>query len=167
MKAFVRRSLLALASATTPRLPLALYTRILPRAPIGFFYHVISDDPLPHIRHLYPFKSTAEFELDLQWLKQHTQLVDYNALATHASTGQPLPANAAYISFDDGFRECYETVQPLLLKHNVPGLFFLTTSWLDNQDLFFRSRISLALNALANLLPEERKRALQTFKNPI
>lgn len=156
MKPLIRRTAIGLSKSIAPLVPLNAYRAVLPRPPYGFFYHAVSDEPLPHVRHLYPHKSAAEFEQDLLWLKQNTTPVGYAELEAHYLHGAPLPANASFISFDDGFRECYDVVRPLLLKHGIPCFFFLTTGWIDNAGLFFRSKISLALDALSRLAPEAR-----------
>lgn len=163
MQSLVRRAALDLSIKIAPHIPLGVYKALLPRAPYGFFYHAVSDSPLPHVRHLYPFKTAGEFELDLIWLQQNTTLLDYKALEEHFSDRRPLPSNAAFISFDDGFRECYDIVRPLLLKHGIPCIFFLTTDWIDNQALFFRSKISLALDALFSLSRNGQIEALHQF----
>ena len=40
-------------------------------------------------------------------------------------------ARAAGITFDDGYRECYEIAYPILRAHGASALFFLTTGFLD------------------------------------
>jgi peptidoglycan/xylan/chitin deacetylase (PgdA/CDA1 family) len=147
-----------LLGRAAPYIPLAAYRRLMPHWPVGFFYHVISDEPLPHVRHLYPYKSTAEFEADLRWLARSTTLLDYPALLTIAEHGGTMPSRAAFLSFDDGFAECFSVVRPILKKHGLPGLFFLTTDWIDNQGLFYRGKISLAIDNLHSRLPTDRLR---------
>ena len=155
------------ARQIAPHIPLAAFRRLFPRSPIGFFYHAVSDEPLPHVRHLYPHKSTAEFEQDILYLKQHFTLVGYPMLCELAkiskqSTRIPtLPTNAAFLSFDDGFVECYTVVRPILLKHNIPCLFFLATDWIDNQAMYYRGKMSLAIEAMAALNEEAQTDVLQ------
>jgi len=150
-----------------PHIPLAVYRRLLPRNPIGFFYHAVSDTPLPHIKHLYPIKSAAEFEQDILYLKQHYTLIGYPELCSLAESltrriadSPSIPSNAAFLSFDDGFVECTTVVRPLLLKHNIPCLFFLATDWMDNQAMYYRGKMSLAIEALAKLDPEQQNATL-------
>lgn len=162
MSSLFRRTAKKLAAPTVRSLPLAAYRRLYPRTPLGFFYHLVSDEQLPHIQHLYPYKSTAAFEADLLWLKANTNLIGYPELLGYICDQATLPTTAAYISFDDGFRECYDVARPLLLKHRVPCIFFLTTDWIDNRDLFFRSKVSLILDHLAIHSPEARALAVRS-----
>lgn len=135
-----------------PHIPLGVYRRFLPRNPIGFFYHAVSDTPLPHLQHLYPSKTSAEFEQDLLWLKKNYTLLDYPALQTLAHSPPP-PTPSAFLSFDDGFTECYTVARPLLLKHRIPAIFFLATDWIDNRSMYYRGKMSLILEKLTSLDP--------------
>ncbi|MBK9043176.1 MAG: polysaccharide deacetylase family protein [Saprospiraceae bacterium] len=47
------------------------------------------------------------------------------------------------LSFDDGLKECYEIILPILLKKNLKAIFFINTGFLDNKALFYRFKISL------------------------
>ena len=60
---------------------------------------------------------------------------------------------SAFISFDDGFAECYTVARPLLRKHGIPCLFFLATDWIDNASMYYRGKMSLILEKLASLAP--------------
>ncbi|HUF37883.1 MAG TPA: polysaccharide deacetylase family protein [Anaerolineales bacterium] len=156
MTTFPRR----LLGRAAPYIPLGVYRRLMPRGPVGFFYHVVSDHPLPHQRHLFPYKDPAAFETDLRWLAENTTPLDYAALAAHLDDGAPLPPNGSSLSFDDGLAECFTAVRPLLKKHDIPCIFFLTTDWIDNRALFYRGKISLAIEALTRLQDGERERVL-------
>jgi peptidoglycan/xylan/chitin deacetylase (PgdA/CDA1 family) len=144
-----------------PYIPLAAYRRLMPRNPIGFFYHAISDTPLPHLYHLYPAKTATEFEQDLRWLKQHYTLLDYPALLNLANQPTNQQPPSAFLSFDDGFTECYTVARPLLRKHRVPCLFFLATDWIDNQSMYYRGKMSLILEKLHSLAPASQTETLQ------
>jgi peptidoglycan/xylan/chitin deacetylase (PgdA/CDA1 family) len=143
--------------ARLKRKPIAHQIAHLPAAPVGFFYHIVSDQAVDHVRHLYSYKTPRQFERDLADLKSHFDLVGYPELLAAYEAGQPLPAGTAYLSFDDGFRECYEIVRPILKSHDIPAIFFLTTDWLDNQALYYRSKISLCIAAYNLLSMPEQK----------
>ena len=147
-----------LLGRAAPHIPLAAYRRLMPRWPVGFFYHVVSDRPLAHVRHLYPYKTSAEFESDLRWLAKHTTPLDYATLVSISENDRTLPSRASFLSFDDGFMECYSVVRPILKAHRFPCLFFLTTDWIDNQGLFYRGKISLAIDNLHSRIPTDRLR---------
>lgn len=59
--------------------------------------------------------------------------------------------NYFHLTFDDGLKELYEFVAPILLKRNIPATFFINTDFIDNNDLLYRFKASiLAERAAAN-----------------
>lgn len=88
-------------------------------------YHYVRDSaatPFPDIRALAP----DLFDEQLDWLQSHDTVVDLPAFEAALDEGAPLPANAALLTFDDGFVDHYETVLPRLLARGLRGTFFLT-----------------------------------------
>lgn len=124
--------------------PLGIYQTFIRRKFIGFFYHVVSDRPLPHTRHLYPHRPIEEFERDVIYLKKHYTMLSYPEL--ERAVQQAGDFECAFLSFDDGFSECFNIVRPILLKHQIPCTFFITTDFIDNRALYFRNRISLLVD---------------------
>jgi peptidoglycan/xylan/chitin deacetylase (PgdA/CDA1 family) len=49
------------------------------------------------------------------------------------------------LSFDDGLREFYEVIAPVLHRKGIPAICFLNSGFLDNQDLFYRYKASLLI----------------------
>lgn len=146
-------------------IPLAFFPYIVPRDVIGVFYHAVSDEPMPHVKHLYPPISVAAFEDSLLYLKKHYTLVDTNQIFAHYMQSKPLPRNAAFVSFDDGFVECFSVVRPLLLKHKIPCTFFLPTDFIDNKNLLFLSKASLAIDLLVNCSQSQARELLAKVKD--
>jgi peptidoglycan/xylan/chitin deacetylase (PgdA/CDA1 family) len=114
----------------------------------AFFYHAVSDEPLDHVRHLYPVVPVAQFDAALSYLKEHFRGVTYQQLHAYRFEGAELPARALHLSFDDEFVECYTLVRPLLQKYKFPCTFFVTTDWVDNQAMFHQHKISLCVARL-------------------
>lgn len=129
-------------------LPLEVYGRWVPREVIGLCYHVVSDRHLPHVRELYAYKSEAQFEADLLFLREQMHVVSYDEMLAARAAGRPLPPGSVHLSFDDGYAECFDVVRPLLLKHGLPCTFFVTTEALDNRCLLAFNKVALALEAL-------------------
>ena len=147
-------------------IPLRLYRLLLPRPHVDFFYHAVSDEAMPHVRWLYPVVPVDEFEAALRYIKARYTAVSYAQLHAHFTARTPLPPNAVHISFDDGFRQCFDIARPLLLKYEIPATFFVTTDWVDNKAMFYRNKVALcierlhadpaALDALGDFFPGER-----------
>lgn len=59
--------------------------------------------------------------------------------------GISLPDNAVVISFDDGYVSNYELAYPILKKFDLPATLFVTTGFLDGDDMLWFQRVDLAL----------------------
>jgi peptidoglycan/xylan/chitin deacetylase (PgdA/CDA1 family) len=88
-------------------------------------YHYVRDSAataFPGIRALTP----QQFSEQLDWLQSRHTIVDVDRLAAALGSGRPLPANAAVLTFDDGFVDHFEAVCPELVKRGLSGVFFLS-----------------------------------------
>ena len=134
-----------LFESTLEQLPIGRLCRLAGAGLIAPCYHVAGDEPLPHVRHLYPHRTLRQFEAELDFLLGRFWPVSLADLAAAAASGQALPKNAFFLSFDDGFREMAEGVAPLCRRKGVPAAFFLTTGFLDNRMLGYRHKASLLI----------------------
>ncbi len=146
-------------------LPLSVHRQLAPRDLITLVYHVVAPEPLPHWRNIYPSKTPAMFEADLEHLKRHYRPVSYADVAAHFSGKGKLPPDAVLVTFDDGYAECFSVVRPLLLKHGVPCVFFLVSDLIDNGTMFFRSKYSLIAERLLELRPAAIQRLSAFIKS--
>jgi peptidoglycan/xylan/chitin deacetylase (PgdA/CDA1 family) len=144
----MKKALTSVLETISRLIPLGLYPKIVRRGLIDFFYHAVSDEPMPHVRHLYPVVPVADFEGALLYLKENYNFITYEQLHAHVFEGESLPQKAVHLSFDDGYAECFSVVRPLLLKHQIPCTFFLTTGLIDNPILFYRNKQSLCVERL-------------------
>jgi peptidoglycan/xylan/chitin deacetylase (PgdA/CDA1 family) len=129
----------------TSHIPVSVYRVLFRRGVFLFVYHIISDESLPHVKHLYAYKSPGMFEHDLIYLLKNYTLVSYEQLVAHCQGQTRLKPNSAFLSFDDGYRECFTVVRPLLQKYGVPCTFFITTDLVDNQSMDNSPKVSLCI----------------------
>lgn len=108
------------------------------------YYHCVSDSPCPHIEPLYPIKTVKEFREDLECLLKYFHPIDPRAKSKFSDE-----SHGFLISFDDGLRQCYDTVVPILEEYNIKCVFFINSGFVDNQDLFFRFKYALLLGHLS------------------
>jgi peptidoglycan/xylan/chitin deacetylase (PgdA/CDA1 family) len=93
-------------------------------------YHYVSDLPPGADRLRRDLTVSPEnFEAQLQYLAS----AGYHPITLtdlyHCLTeGYPLPDKPVVLTFDDGYRDAYEVVFPLLLKYGVSGTFFVLAS---------------------------------------
>jgi peptidoglycan/xylan/chitin deacetylase (PgdA/CDA1 family) len=129
------------------------------REAIGLCYHVVGDAPLPHVSPLYPFKTVAEFRGDLLWLKARFRFVSYPELMDARDAGRPLGPNRVFLSFDDGYAECFSVVRPMLLELGIPCTFFITTDVIGNGQALAFNQVALCVTAM-KAMDGERVRAI-------
>jgi len=105
------------------------------------FYHTVTDQVQPYIKHLYTPRNTDTFKKDLDTFCRYFDPVSLEEINNKKHSKRP----SFHLTFDDGLRECYEMVRPLLLKKGIPATFFVNNDFIDNKALFFRYTASLIL----------------------
>jgi peptidoglycan/xylan/chitin deacetylase (PgdA/CDA1 family) len=127
-----------------------LEKRINPQV-IAPFYHIVSDERVGHVIHLYSYRDTDRFKADLDFFLNNYQPIDLYDLVDAVREGKKLKGKVFLLSFDDGFREIYDVVAPILKAKGVPAIFFLTTSFLDNKTLGYRQKASVLVENFEKL----------------
>ncbi|MDP9960709.1 polysaccharide deacetylase family protein [Chryseobacterium lathyri] len=110
-------------------------------------YHCVSDENLPHIRHIIQYKNTRQFEEDLDCLSKHFQFVSWAEFKDFVNGNFKPKKKIALLTFDDGFREFYDTVLPILERKGIYACNFINPAFIDNQELMFRCKASLIIDA--------------------
>ena len=114
------------------------------------FYHLVSDELLPHIKHLYPILSVKRFNEDLDFFEKHFRSIDAATLVENVKSGNNFAGNNFFLSFDDGLRQFYDVVAPILLQRGISATCFINTAFVDNKDMFYRLKASLLIEKLNN-----------------
>lgn len=57
----------------------------------------------------------------------------------------PVPENSVVLTFDDGYASNYELAYPILRKYHLPATIFVSTGFLDGEDMLWFQRVDLAL----------------------
>lgn len=109
-------------------------------------YHMVGDLHVPHVSHLYRFRTIEGFKADLEFFTRHFQPVTLTEIVEALNGKRPLPRSCFHLTFDDGFREMYEVVAPLLRRAGVPATFFLNTAFLDGGGLAHYNALSVLLD---------------------
>jgi peptidoglycan/xylan/chitin deacetylase (PgdA/CDA1 family) len=141
--------------STASFLPISLLKEISPVSLLLPYHHLISDEEVAHVRNLYGYKSTTQFEIDLDYLLRYFQALDPLTLIDHYRKGTAIPKNSFLLTFDDGMREVYDLVEPILTRKGVSAVFFLNPAFLDNKELFYRHKLSLSIDKIKKRNPGE------------
>ena len=108
------------------------------------FYHTVSPEALPHVSHLYRLVKSAAFENDLDQLLLRFEPVSLGDYLENR--GGKKGKRRMVLTFDDGLKECYDIIAPMLMKKGIPATFFLNNRFIDNRGLFYRYKASLLVH---------------------
>lgn len=86
--------------------------------------------------------SAEEFDQHLALIKRHSNVVSVETLCRALDHGVALPDNAVMITFDDGYLDNHDTALPLLLRHGLTAVFFVTTGYIGTGQLPWWDRVS-------------------------
>ncbi|EJL74263.1 polysaccharide deacetylase family protein [Chryseobacterium populi] len=127
-------------------------------------YHCVSSEDLPHLNRIILYKNIKQFEEDLDYLLQHFQFVDWDEFKEYSKGNFKARKKIALLTFDDGLREFYDIITPVLERKGIYAINFINPSFIGNKDLMFRCKASLIFNAVetAKILPPEIRTILQT-----
>lgn len=94
-------------------------------------YHYVRDlsrTAFPHIHG----RLVTELEQQASWLSQRCEMATLrSALDFLAGTYQP-KRDLCLLTFDDGFKDHYVNVLPILLERGIEGLFFISTACIEH-----------------------------------
>jgi peptidoglycan/xylan/chitin deacetylase (PgdA/CDA1 family) len=131
--------------------PVRLLIRMTGQNIILPFYHAVSNEPLPHLRHLYSIKSVRKFSSDMDFFLKHYKTVSFTDLLELIRGSGKVDKPVLALSFDDGLREVYDIIAPILLKKGVPAAIFVNTAFAGNRGLFYKYKASLIVDRLNSL----------------
>ena len=129
--------------------PPSLIQRISPVKTLLPYHHLVSDKELLHIKHLYSYKNTNQFKKDIDYLLKYFKPATVDELVDGINKKRSLPSGTFLLTFDDGFKEVYEVIAPILFSRKVPAIFFINPAFIDNKELFYRCKISLLIEELS------------------
>lgn len=107
------------------------------------YYHMVSDNKVLHLKHLYGFKNIKQFKDDLDFLLKKFSPIGLLDLLDFLNKDRLLPDKAFLLTFDDGFREMYDIVSPILIEKGIPACFFINSAFIDNKELCYQNKASI------------------------
>ncbi len=90
-------------------------------------YHYVRDLPnteFPEIKGML----TSKFEEQILFLKKHFNFITVNEYAEFVQGKKLLNPNSIMLTFDDGLKDHYKNVFPILKKHNIKATFYPLTN---------------------------------------
>lgn len=135
------------------------YLNLVKNQSIFPYYHIINDVEVPHIKHLYPYKNTKQFKDDLDLLLKYYKPLHPEELIK--SEGTSIPKNRFLLTFDDGLRDVYHTIYPILKQKGISAIFFLNPDFIDNTKSLYKHDLSVIVETL------NTKESNQNIKNAV
>ena len=107
--------------------------RYLPRYPVTILgYHQINTPEF--LREMMGWDMSPEiFQSQLEYIAKHFTVLSCSQFEQILVEKRTFPENALVITFDDGYRDVYDTALPLLKKLGLPATVFVTTDSADNR----------------------------------
>jgi peptidoglycan/xylan/chitin deacetylase (PgdA/CDA1 family) len=109
---------------------------------------MVSDAHVPHVSNLYRFRTIKEFTSDVEFFARNFEPVTLNDIVDALNGRRTLSRFCFHLTFDDGFREMYDVVAPILQRAGVPATFFLNTAFLDGGGLAHFNALSVLLDQM-------------------
>jgi len=91
----------------------------------------------------------GEFDRQLATLQRYFSLIGIAELRAFVAGRAQLPANAAMITFDDGYRSCHDVALPILQRHRARAVFFVATDYISQRRVYWWDRISYVVQRSA------------------
>ena len=89
----------------------------------------------------------AAFREQLRYLRRHYTPIRLADVADAVNGSTRLPPRPVVLTFDDGYREHYADVFPLLAEHGISGTFFAAGSALVNRRVLGANKVQFVLAA--------------------
>ena len=106
-------------------LPFSLLNKAARSHLIFPYYHLVSDKKnIPHVKHLFNHRNVNEFKKDIDFFLQNYSSLELMDLIKSTKEHKTLPKDCFLLTFDDGYREIYDIVAPILKNKGVPAIFF-------------------------------------------
>lgn len=131
-------------------IPLPIWHRLFGVELVIPHWHVVSDQPLDHISGIYKFRTLRQFKADIEFFLRHYKPINLQDIINHLDGSARLPKRCFLPTFDDGFRESYDVIAPILQAYGIPAVFFLITSVIDNRALCYPQKKSLLIRTLTS-----------------
>jgi peptidoglycan/xylan/chitin deacetylase (PgdA/CDA1 family) len=128
-----------------PRILIFTYHRVLPEITFNPFDTVIS---------------LKAFNKQINFLAQKYAIISLKDAVKQLTHGQLNTKMQIVLSFDDGYRDNYEIVYPILKKMGIPAVFFIIANYINSNSLLWDVEI-------AKILSENRKRNKVKIANQI
>lgn len=90
--------------------------------------------------------TSEEFERQIAYISKNYNAISFDDFTEYHKSKAKSPKNSVIITIDDGYKDCYTNVYPILKKYNIPAMFFIATDYIDSQELYWWDKVAYAIN---------------------
>jgi len=113
---------------------------------VALIYHRFSEDmstqinPEPTVTH--PIK---EFEEEIKFITKHFRVFDMNAFVKTLGAEEGFDTPTVTITVDDGARDNYTLMYPILRKYKIPAIIYINTDFLGTNNMIWVDELGVIL----------------------
>jgi peptidoglycan/xylan/chitin deacetylase (PgdA/CDA1 family) len=108
-------------------------------------YHRVIADPAADPFGLGMCVTRGRFEQQIAYLRRHFEPIRLDEGVRRIARGEPLPARALSITFDDGYLDNLTQALPVLKAHGMTSSLYVPTGGIDSGEMLWWDRVIAAL----------------------
>ena len=85
--------------------------------------------------------SVSVLRNQLEYLHRHFRVIPLSQLMSQLQSGRALDSHTVALTIDDGRRNCYEYLFPLLRRFRMPATFFVVSSFVRGEDWIWTDKV--------------------------
>ena len=114
--------------------------------PVIIYYHMISEKVHPYYPH--GAISPNEFKEQIKNLKRVFNIISLPEAIERANSNNSIK-NSLVLTIDDGFKECFSIIAPILNDEKVAATFFLINNCIDNSKMMWQHQLEYLQQTLS------------------
>ena len=122
------------------------------------YYHMVADK-IPDYYFRNKGVSVEDFKKQIKFYKKYYKFISLDEAIQLHQAGDSLKGYIC-LTTDDGFKENYTTIAPILIEEQIPATFFILPEMIDNHKLMWRNKLVVIHNSLK---PEDTYHLISTF----
>jgi peptidoglycan/xylan/chitin deacetylase (PgdA/CDA1 family) len=87
------------------------------------------------------YVSASVLRTQLEYLSRHFRVIPLTQLVSQIRLGQPLDNHTVVLTIDDGRRNCYQYLFPLLQEFRMPATFFVVSSFVRGESWIWTDKV--------------------------
>jgi peptidoglycan/xylan/chitin deacetylase (PgdA/CDA1 family) len=127
------------------------------------YHRIVDADRLPFPIQPGMYVRPRTFEMHMRYLAAHCRVVPLGELLQALKSSTPVQDSTTVITFDDGWRDNFDSALPVLRELNLPATIFLPTAYIGSNDYFWTDRVPQTITSLRGA-PEYHTRVLALFQ---